>query len=74
MTAPTDTMPLHHPTRAELKRRIDTAERPVAVADLARALNLPLARASYHVGVLAASEIVDLRDGQASSNGAGQSG
>lgn len=73
MVPPSNRSPLSNPTRAELKQRIDVAERPVPLADLARALDLPLSRASYHVGVLADCKLVNVREGRA-SGGAGQPG
>ena len=50
---------LHHPIRATLQKRIYAAGDPVPLPRLAQALDLTLARARYHVRVLAACGLVE---------------
>lgn len=56
--APRRTRPLaralHHPIRATLRKHIHGADRPLSLDDLAQALDLARAPATYHVRVLAA--------------------
>lgn len=53
---------LCHPLRATLSKRINAAARPLPLEDLARALDLAVGHARYHVRVLAACGLAKIDD------------
>ncbi len=53
---------LQHPVRKTLRERLEEANAPVALEDLAQAVGLAIDKARYHVRVLAAYGLAELDD------------